>query len=740
MLNPTKEFFPYSSYYPNQKPIMENIYAALDNGRLFLLEGACGTGKTLTALAPALAVASQKNKLVIICTNVNQQKKQFIEEARQIKKKAGINVIVLESKKSLCYHNQKIIEEIIDDEDEDENGTYPGVDYDDCKKLKAADKCTPFLRITQEDKKAKLNLKEKFDDWLQAEVRSPQDLAQWGKENKACVYSLALQSLEYVDLVICNTTLILNPFFLDVFKSFSKKGLEDYIIIFDEAHNIEKVARDIYKAGVAGQTLIASEKEIDEVIVRMANYFDQIKADKHQKLTEQDFIRLSRAQFKLSIEEYRYLSSFLKKFNKIITNLDLKGLKSDPTTGGQIYQISDPKKLHTDRKDILKNQLLKKFTEAKLLEIYEMMKTAGGYIDRQKAENDDDDSVSDTTSVARFLYAYMVLVPNNIGYYPYFLITDSSNCHIKIRLSLPDVITAPVLNQMFAGVLMSATLNPFEALEKVLGITRMTIPHTEGLNYPVENRKTYVIGWDRSLKTDWIGKKEMQPYPDILTFENKGNPLSELYKIETIRGVIEGTDGSVLIFFKNKEEAKKYGEILKHQYGDRLFINGSNENTNELLGSYINIARNHKNPILCTYIGGTLAEGVDFKDDLGRAVLIVGIGYPYEDILMSADITAYQEKFNGNTKMGREFVQIFPTIRKVRQAMGRIIRSNKDYGVRVLADGRYGGGVSGSISKHFPEIERKEIIKGFHFGQIKGLLINDFKKWKHSKEAQTTEK
>ncbi|VVB52253.1 Uncharacterised protein [uncultured archaeon] len=56
-----------------------------------------------------------------------------------------------------------------------------------------------------------------------------------------------------------------------------------------------------------------------------------------------------------------------------------------------------------------------------------------------------------------------------------------------------------------------------------------------------------------------------------------------------------------------------------------------------------------------------------------------------------------------------------PTIRKVRQALGRVVRSPGDYGARVLLDGRYTS-TSGkrygkySVFKFFPEEERAEII------------------------------
>jgi DNA excision repair protein ERCC-2 len=74
---------------------MNRIYDALLARKLVLFEGACGTGKTLSALAPALAIGRKLGKKVIIATSVHQQMDQFIEEAREIKAISNIKGIVV---------------------------------------------------------------------------------------------------------------------------------------------------------------------------------------------------------------------------------------------------------------------------------------------------------------------------------------------------------------------------------------------------------------------------------------------------------------------------------------------------------------------------------------------------------------------------------------------------------------------------------------------------------------------
>src|SRR5664280_3702198 len=86
-------YFTKQSCYPNQAEAMEKINSALLQEKIVLFEGACGTGKTLSALAPALNVRMKLNKIVIIVTNVHQQMVQFVNEAKEISQNNNIKTI-----------------------------------------------------------------------------------------------------------------------------------------------------------------------------------------------------------------------------------------------------------------------------------------------------------------------------------------------------------------------------------------------------------------------------------------------------------------------------------------------------------------------------------------------------------------------------------------------------------------------------------------------------------------------
>jgi len=100
---PHLRFFPYEEPYPNQREAMDRVANALDRGQDVLFEGAPGTGKTLSALVPALEHAREHDRTVVITTNVHQQMRRFVEDARAITRETPIRAVVFKGKSSMCH-------------------------------------------------------------------------------------------------------------------------------------------------------------------------------------------------------------------------------------------------------------------------------------------------------------------------------------------------------------------------------------------------------------------------------------------------------------------------------------------------------------------------------------------------------------------------------------------------------------------------------------------------------------
>jgi len=96
--------------------------------------------------------------------------------------------------------------------------------------------------------------------------------------------------------------------------------------------------------------------------------------------------------------------------------------------------------------------------------------------------------------------------------------------------------------------------------------------------------------------------------------------------------------------------------------------------------------------LLMSVVGGKMSEGINFSDDLGRCVVMVGLPYPN---LKSAELKEKMDYLNRTTKPGsggRQAGQVHYEnlcMKAVNQSIGRAIRHRGDYATIVLLDHRY---------------------------------------------------
>ncbi len=84
-------------------------------------------------------------------------------------------------------------------------------------------------------------------------------------------------------------------------------------------------------------------------------------------------------------------------------------------------------------------------------------------------------------------------------------------------------------------------------------------------------------------------------------------------------------------------------------------------------------------------LGGSFSEGVDLVSDRLTGVIILGVGYPPPSFEKELE-AAY---FDKNLNAGQEYAYIYPALNKILQTMGRVIRTETDYGFVLLMDKRY---------------------------------------------------
>ena len=685
-------YFPYDEPYDHQAEAMGNIREALVEERDVLFEGACGTGKTLASLVPALEYGRAAGKTVVITTNVHQQTRQFIEEARAITKTEPIRTVVFRGKASMCHidvgyeecqalrdttrelvDKERDISELSDREGELLDASRSGEsDATDARGtvLEELDTLESDVEALREEQ----NICERyynnlagetdaFYQWLFDDVRTPDEIYEFAHERNLCGYELLKDGMEGVDLVICNYHHLLDPMIREQFFRWIGRDPEDIIVVFDEAHNVADAARDHATRTLAERTLDGALDELEGT--------DDARATPATNVigTFRDAL----------VKTYEDSFGFGERESVDETWHDVS---IDNETG----------------RDDLSIAFLEQYTGQGFGTDLEGALALGEELDRryERAYKDGESTTRKecpTLTAAAFIERWMESSVEP-GQYPVAGVRRTETGVVgraELYTCLPRQVTEPLFEELHATVLMSATLRPFDVTEDVLGLDDpLTMAYGE--QFPESRRRTYAVE------------------TPALFASQRGDPAIQ----ETIGSVLEDairfTPGNTLAFFPSYAEAERY----YHRFSGNStpYLDEPGTRAEELRKKFVA----DDDAVLFTSLWGTLAEGVSFDDDDARTVVVVGVPYPHLDDRMEAVQRAYQNAFgDGDDGAGWRYAVEIPTVRKTRQALGRVVRSPEDFGTRVLVDERYARSKRAELREYsvypsFPPEERDEHI------------------------------
>jgi len=139
------------------------------------------------------------------------------------------------------------------------------------------------------------------------------------------------------------------------------------------------------------------------------------------------------------------------------------------------------------------------------------------------------------------------------------------------------------------------------------------------------------------------------------------------------------------------------------------------------------VSGNGRGALLFAVIGGTLSEGINFSDALGRGVVVVGLPFPNAQ---SAEwkakmqyIAAKTAKSGGDGKAAARDFYENACMRAVNQCVGRAIRHKGDYAAILMLDRRYG---SKRIQDKLPKWIRGSLTTGLGVRDVEGRLDRFF--------------
>jgi len=687
-------FFPFEEPYDHQQEAMGTIYDALEEGRDVLFEGACGTGKTLASLVPALEHARETGKTVVITTNVHQQMRQFVEDARAITDQERLRAVVFRGKGSMCHIDVDYeecqalrdttrdlveVESDIAELEQREGELLSDGQAGSSEAMEARNAVVEELRDLQDEREEieterstcdhyYRNLTvdtSEFYAWLFDDVRTPDDVYEYAHQQGLCGYELLKEGMDGVDLVVCNYHHLLDPTIREQFFHWIGRDPEDIIAVFDEAHNVESAARDHARRTLTENTLDQAIEELDGE--------EDARTDAAANVIETFRDAL--------VEAYEDSFGFGER-EAVDEHWDDITIAND------------------DRKDDLTLAFLQGYTGPGFHEELDRALELGRDLDARYQEafkqgDLDTRKECQTLQAAGFISDWLD-ESDDTGQYPVVSVrrddaTDDVYGRAELYTCIPEEVTRDLFEDLHAAVLMSATLRPFDVTENVVGVND-PVTMAYGAQFPEERRRTYAVDG-----------------PALFASE-RDDPQTQQRIARTLEDIVRFTPGNTLVFCPSYSEAERYHDMTA--VSATRYLDEPGTQARDLREAFTD----GDNGVLYTSLWGTLGEGVSYDGDDARTVVVVGVPYPHLDDRMDAVQDAYDVAFgdDGDDAGWRYAVEI-PTVRKTRQALGRVVRSPEDFGARILLDKRYTEAAEMEMHDYavrgtFPPEERREMV------------------------------
>ncbi|WP_397473333.1 ATP-dependent DNA helicase [Pusillimonas sp.] len=240
----------------------------------------------------------------------------------------------------------------------------------------------------------------------------------------------------------------------------------------------------------------------------------------------------------------------------------------------------------------------------------------------------------------------------------------SSECVIR------NVMPAPYLKPRFetshACVLFSATLQPWEFYADVLGLPDSTAWVEVDTPFSSEQLQVRIIG---DISTRWADRDaSLEPMTRIIAAQYARKP------------------GNYLVFAGSFDYLHRLAATLDANHPDIPTWTQSRDMSPAARAGFLARFDSSGRGIGFAVLGGVFAEGIDLPGERLIGAFIATLGLPQVNPVNEALKQCLNTCFAGR---GQDYTYLYPGLRKVVQAAGRIIRTPQDEGVVYLMDDRY---------------------------------------------------
>ncbi|KAM8861761.1 ATP-dependent DNA helicase DDX11 isoform 2-T2 [Synchiropus picturatus] len=687
---------------------------------------------------------------IYYCSRTHSQLAQFVHEVQKSPFSQDISVVTLGSRQNLCI-NEEVrrlgsIHRINDRCMEMQKNKHEKQNQDEGVKRKRgpAKSVCPFNKATV--------LQHMRDDILGA-VHDIEHLLKLGKETHSCPYYASRLAVPPAQLVVLPYQMVLH----EATRKAAGIQLKGQVLIIDEAHNLSDTLSCIHSAELNGAQLCRAHSQLSQYADRFRS---RLKAKNLMYIKQILFVIeglvqalggaflarnfVQRISPVLSFFQGKWARTLRAKPYKVVRHKD--SCRHTWIMGVTICSLSSGTEMLTINNFLFKARIdnINLFKLERYFEKSMISRKLGGFVEKYAGSGVSLHTPSNNKENRRTegLNRYLQTLQSSQSPAPAPSEERQASAEVESVLSASPMMQVEgffkaltnsntdgrvVLNRQ--GTLSESSvkfllLNPAVHFAQVLQECRAVII-AGGTMQPVSDFKQELLfsaGVEEERITEFSCGHVIPPeniLPIVLcsgpsgqeldfTFQNRESPqmMDETGRI--LSNICNVVPGGVVCFFPSYEYSRR---IVSHWETSGTLTRLANKKKEPKKANQVDQVLNEfsrciqrcsvsgsslTGALLFSVVGGKMSEGINFSDDLGRCVVMVGMPYPNikspelqeKMAYLDKHLTFHFQPHTGGRSPGQALIENL-CMKAVNQSIGRAIRHRGDYSSIVLCDHRY---------------------------------------------------
>lgn len=670
-----KEF----EYRKEQLDMAKAIEEGLNSETKVIVEAGTGTGKTLGYLIPAIEWSIKNKKRVVITTNTINLQEQLLNKDIPIAKKVipeNFNYILVKGRGNyLC--NRKLHNvaagETLDLESFDQN------------QKSQIKEIIRWGEYTEKGDKAELPFEADINVWEHFQSESDMCAGNKCPYKAECFFLKAREEKKKADVLITNHHLYFSDLSIRKEIGFNTEYsiLPEYeLVVFDEAHNIEKVARDYFSYEISKYAFTKTMNQI---------YTMEKNKKKGTGILDIfiNYLKICDYEGKKGVERELENDIKIKHRNLYLTGRKFFDYLIDIFTKGQNGSLA----IRLKKDELQKAKYFVGLDNAKdelVVEISSYLKKVRTILGKVRDVEDKEGHISDFSRYIDRLEGFFenlkFITSLEDDKFIYWVEVNGKKSNSKLvatPLKIDNELEKNLYTHLKQMIFTSATIaigSDFGYFKNSIGLTEKTVEKVIHSPFDYNNQMKVYIPKDVPNPTDPIFNDKITDFVKSLILRTEGKCFLLFTSYQALN----------YIYFSIKDELEEAGL--------NLMLQGQLPRT-----QLVNLYKTIKNPVL--FGTDSFWEGVDIKGEQLSSVIIIKL--PFK--VPSDPVTeAIIENITQQGKNAFVEYQIPESVIKFKQGIGRLIRSKSDRGIITILDNRI---ITKTYGKYFKEAIPTKNIK-----------------------------